>query len=55
MSRTWLLLIALSLGALVALYRSNWARSMSDLPVHLVLSGTSGFESEGRDPSKAAT
>jgi hypothetical protein len=37
------------------LYRSNWARKISDIPVHAVLSLTSEFEREGQDPAKITT
>ncbi len=51
--KSLLAVAGLGLG-LVALYRSNWARKVSDTPVHLVLSMTSEFEREGRDPAKAS-
>lgn len=41
--------------AIVMLYRSNWARTVSDIPVHAVLSLTSEFEREGQDPKKSTT
>lgn len=40
---------------IVVLYRSNWARKMSDIPVHAVLSLTSEFERKGQDPAKITT
>jgi hypothetical protein len=52
--RSLITLIAIVLGG-VMLYRSNWARAVSDIPVHAVLSLTSEFEREGRDPAKSAT
>jgi hypothetical protein len=39
----------------VMLYRSNWARAVSDIPVHAVLSLTSEFERDGQDPNKSTT
>jgi hypothetical protein len=47
-------LVALVVG-FVVLYRSNWARKISDIPVHAVLSLTSEFEREGQDPAKITT
>jgi hypothetical protein len=42
-------------SGLVLLYRSNWARKVSDIPVHAVLSLTSEFERQGQDPAKITT
>ena len=47
-------IVALIIG-MVMLYRSNWARAVSDIPVHAVLSLTSEFEREGQDPAKSTT
>jgi hypothetical protein len=52
-----LALLLLAAGAFVWLKRDSpgfgeWLRSASDWPVNLVLLATSGFEGEGRDPTK---
>lgn len=50
--------IALAVAGVVIWFQRNsaglgeWLRRMTDGPTNLVLIGTSGFEREGRDPTK---
>lgn len=50
-----LMTVSAVLIGIFVLYRSNWARKMSDIPVHAVLSLTSEFERKGKDPAKITT
>jgi hypothetical protein len=50
-------LVLLAVGSALWLQRNNaafgeWLRRLTDLPTNIALVGTSGFEREGRDPTK---